>query len=106
MKKLALNSTFQKEDHGNQPHHFMANKWGNKGNIDLIFLGSKTTADGDYSHEIKRHFLLGRKAMTNLDSKLKSRHITLPTKVHIVKAMGFPVVIYRCESWTIKKAEH
>ena len=72
---------------------------------DAIFLGSKITADGDYSHEIKRHFLLGRKAMTNLDSKLKSRHITLPTKVHIVKAMGFPVVIYRCESWTIKKAE-
>jgi len=69
-------------------------------------LGSKITADGDYSHEIKRHLLLGREAMTNLDSKLKSRHITLPTKVHIVKAMGFPVVIYRCESWTIKKAEH
>ena len=72
---------------------------------DFIFLGSKMTADGDYSHEIKRHLLLERKAMTNLDSILKSRHITLPTKVHLVKAMGFPVVIYRCESWTIKKAK-
>ena len=73
---------------------------------DLIFLGSKITADGDYSHEIKRHLLLGRKAMTNLDSILKSRDIPLPTKVHIVKAMVFPVVMYGCESWTIKKAEH
>ena len=72
---------------------------------DFIFLGSKITADGDYSHEIKRHFLLGRKAMTNLDSILKSRDITLPTKVHLVKAMVFPVVMYGCESWTIKKAE-
>ena len=73
---------------------------------DLIFLGSKIIADGDCSHEIKRLLLLRRKAMTNLDSILKSRDITLPTKVHIVKAMVFPVVIYRCESWTIKKAEH
>ena len=72
----------------------------------FIFLGSKITADGDCSHEIKRHLLLGRKAMTNLDSILKSRDITLPTKVHLVKAMVFPVVIYGCESWTIKKAEH
>ena len=72
---------------------------------DFIFLGSKITADGDCSHEIKRHLLLGRKVMTNLDSILKSRHITLPTKVHLVKAMGFPVVMYRCESWIIKKAE-
>ena len=72
---------------------------------DFIFLGSKITADGDYSHEIKRCLLLGRKAMTNLDSILKSRHVTLPTKIHIVKAMVFPVVMYRCESWTIKKAE-
>ena len=72
---------------------------------DFIFLGSKITADGDCSHEIKRHLLLGRKAMTNLDSILKSRDITLLTKVHIVKAMVFPVVIYGCESWTIKKAE-
>ena len=72
----------------------------------FIFLGSKITADGDYSHEIKRCLLLGRKAMTNLDSILKSRDIILPTKVHIVKAMVFPVVMYGCESWTIKKAEH
>ena len=70
---------------------------------DFIFLGSKITADGDFSHEIKRHLLLGRKAMTNLDSILKSRDITLPTKVHLVKAMGFPLVMYGCESWTIKK---
>ena len=73
---------------------------------DFIFLGSKITADGDCSHEIKRHLLLGRKAMTNLDSILKSRDITLPTKVHVVKAMVFPVVMYGCESWSIKKAEH
>ena len=73
--------------------------------IDFIFGGSKITADGDCSHEIKRCFLLGRKAMTNLDSILKSRDITLPTKVHLVKAMVFPVVIYECESWTVKKAE-
>ena len=71
----------------------------------LIFLGSKDTADGDCSHEIKKRLLLGRKAMTNLDSILKRRDITLPTKVHLVKAMVFPVVIYGCESWTIKKAE-
>ena len=71
----------------------------------LIFLGSKITADGDCSHEIKRHWLLGRKAVTNLDSILKSRDITLPSKVHIIKAVSFPVVVYRCESWTIKKAE-
>ena len=73
---------------------------------DFIFLGSKITADGDCSHEIKRCLLLGRKAMTNLDSMLKSRVMTLLTKVHLVKAMVFPVVIYGCESWTIKKAEH
>ena len=72
---------------------------------DFIFLGSKITADGDCIHEIKRQLLLGRKAMTNLDSVLKSRDITLPTKVHMVKAMVFPVVMYACESWTIKKAE-
>ena len=72
---------------------------------DFIFLDSKITADGDCSHEIKRHLLLGRNAKTNLDSILKSRDITLPTKVHIVKAMVFPVVMYGCESWTIKKAE-
>ena len=73
---------------------------------DFIFLGSKITADGECSHEIKRHLLLGRKVMTNLDSILKSTDITLPTKVRLVKAMVFPVVMYGCESWTIKKAEH
>ena len=73
---------------------------------DFIFWGSKITGDGDCSHEIKRHLLLGRKVMTNLDSILKSRNITLPTKVHLVEAMVFPVVMYGCESWTIKKAEH
>ena len=73
---------------------------------DFIFLGSKIMADGDCSHEIKRHLFLGRKAMTNLDSVLKNRDITLPTKVSIVKAIDFPVVMFRCESWAIKKAEH
>ena len=73
---------------------------------DFIYLGSEITADGDCSHEIKRHLLLGRKVMTNLDSILKSRDITLPTKVHLVRAMIFPVVTYGCESWTVKKAEH
>ena len=72
---------------------------------DFIFLGSKNTSDGDCSHEIKIHLLLGRKVMTNLDSILKSRAITLPTKVHLVKALVFPVVMYGCESWTIRKAE-
>ena len=72
---------------------------------DFIYLGSKITADGDCSYEIKRHLLLGRKAMTNLDSILKSRDITLPIKVYLVKAMVFPVVMYGCESWTVKKAE-
>ena len=85
----------------------MVNRWGNNGNSDrLYFWGSKITADGDRSHEIKRHLLLGRKAMTVLDSILKSRDVTLPTKVRLVKAMVFPVVKYGCESWTIKKAEH
>ena len=73
---------------------------------DFIFLGSKITANGDYSQEVKRHLLLGRKAMTNLDSVLKTRDITLPTEDHIVKAMIFPVVMYGCESWTIKRAEN
>ena len=72
---------------------------------DFILLGSKITVDGDCSHEIKRHLLLGRKAMTNSDRLLKSRDITLPTKAHLVKAMAFPVVMYGCESWTVKKAE-
>ena len=84
----------------------MANRWGNRGNSERLYiLGSKITADGDCSHEIKRHLLLGRKAVTKLDSILKSRDITLPTKVHLVKAMVFPVVMYGCESWTINKAE-
>ena len=73
---------------------------------DIVFLGSKITADGDCSHEIKRCLLLGREVMTNLDSMLKSRDITLPTKVRLVKAMVFPVVMHECESWTVKKAEH
>ena len=81
----------------------MANRWGNNGNSDIIFLGSKIAADD--SHEIKRHLLLGRKFMTNLDSILKNRDITLPTKVHLVKVMVFLVVMCGCESWTIKKAE-
>ena len=84
----------------------MANRWGNSGNSDrLYFLGCKFTADGDCSHEIKRHLLLGRKVMTNLDSMLKSRDITLPVKVCLVKATVFPVVMQGYESWTIKKAE-
>ena len=73
---------------------------------DFIFFGFKITADGDCSHEIKRHLLHGRKVMTNLDSMFKSRDITLPTKLHLVKAMVFPVVMYGCKSWTLKKAEH
>ena len=86
---------------------FMANRWRNSGNsVRCYFLeGSQITADGDCSREIKRHLLLGRKVMTNLDSIFKSRDITLPTKVHLVKAMVFPVVMYGCESWTVKKAE-
>ena len=85
----------------------MANKQGNNGNSErLIFLSLKITADGDCSHEIKRCLLLGRKAMSNLDSILKSRDITLPTKVHVVKALVFPAVMYGCESWTIKIAKH
>ena len=81
----------------------MANRWGNSERF--YFGGSKITVDGDCSHEIKRHLLLGRKVMTNLDSILKSRDITLPTKVHLVKGKVFPVVMYGCESWTIKKTE-
>ena len=92
---------------GIRSYHFRANRWGNNGNSNrFIFLGSKITADGDCNHEIRRHFLTGRKAMTNLDSILKSRDITLLTKVHLVKAMAFPVVMYGYESWTIKKAEY
>ena len=84
----------------------MANRWKTKETVtDFIFLGSKITADGDCSHEIKRRLLLGRKVMTNLDSILKSRDITLLTKFHLVKALVFPVVMYGCERWNIKKAE-
>ena len=84
----------------------MGNRWGNsENNVRLYFGGSKITADGDCSHEIKRHLLLGRKVMTNLDSILTSRDITLSTKVHLIKAMVFPVVMYGCESWTVKKVE-
>ena len=84
-----------------------SNRWGNSGNsVRLYFWGSKITADGDCSHEIKRCLLLGRKVMTNLNSIFKSRDVTLPTKVHLVKAIVFPAVRYGCESWTIKKAEH
>ena len=96
----------ENEDHGIRSHHFMTNRWGNNGSSErLFFLCSKITADGDCRHEIKRRLLLGRKAMTNLDSILKSRDITLPTNVRLVRAMVFPVVMYGCESWTIKKAE-
>ena len=85
----------------------MANRWGNSGNSGwLYFSGLQIPADGDCSHEIKRRLLLGRKVMTNLDSIFKSRDITLSTKVHLVKAMVFPVVMYGCKSWAIKKAEH
>ena len=84
----------------------MTNRWGNSGTVaDFIFLGSKVTVDCDCSHEIKKHLLLGRKVMTNLDSILNSRDITLSTKVYLVKATVFPVVTYGCESWTVKKAE-
>ena len=86
----------------------MTNRWGNDGNTERLYFwrGSKITADGNYSHEIKRHVLFGRKAMTNLNSILKSRDITLPTKVHLVKAMVFPVVMCGCEIWTTNKAQH
>ena len=95
------------EDHGILSHHFMGDRWGNSGIVsDFILGGSKITADGDCRHEIKRRLLLGRKVMTNLDSIFKSRDSTLPTKVRLVKAMVFPVVMYGCESWTVKKAEH
>ena len=95
------------EDHSIRSHHSMGNRWGNSETVsDFIFGGSKITADGDCSHEIKRRLLLGRKVMTNLDSIFKSRDITLPTKVCLVKAIAFPVVMYGCETWTIKKAEH
>ena len=96
----------ENEDHDIWSHHFMGNRWETVETVsDFILGGSKITADGDCSHEIKRHLLLGRKVMNNLDSILKSRDISLPTKVHLVKAMVFSVVMYGCESWTVKKAE-
>ena len=95
------------KDHSIWSHHFMANRWGNNANSDRLYFGegSKITADGDCSHEIKTRLLLGRKVMTNLDSILKNRDITSPTKVHLVKAMVFPVAMCRCESWPVKKPE-
>ena len=106
-EKSALKLNVQKLRYGIQSHHFMANRRGEKVEAvaDFVFLGSKITVDCDCSHEIKRCLLLGRKAMTNLDSVLKSRHVTLLTKVHIVKVTDFPVVMYGCESWTRKKTE-
>ena len=96
----------ENEDHGIWSHHFMEIDGETVETVsDLIFWGSKITADGDCSHEIKRRLLLGKKVMTNLDSIFKSRDITLPTKVRLVKAMVFPVVMYGCESWTVKKGE-
>ena len=98
---------FKNEDHGIWSHHFMANRWGNKETVaDFIFLGSKITADGDCSHEIKRRLLHGRKAVTNLDSILKSRDVTFQTKVLIVKAVVFPVVMYGCQGCSKKNIEH
>ena len=106
-EKTALKLNIQKTKIMAYSTTFMANRWGNNGNSDkLYFLGLQITADCDCSHEIKRRLLLGRKAMTNLDSMLKIRGITLLTKVHIVKAMVFLTSMYGCEIWTIKKAEH
>ena len=106
-EKVGLKLNIQKnEDHGIRSHHFMGNRWGNSGNsVRLYFGGSKITADGDCSREIKRRLLLGRKVMTYLDSIFKSRDITLPTKVRLVKAIVFLVVMYGCENWTLRKAE-
>ena len=100
-EKVSLKLNIHKTNIMVWSHHFMANRWGNSGNSDDLILGGfKITADSDCNHEIKRLLLLGRKVMTNLHSILKSRNITLPTKVHLVKAMVFPVVTYGCESWT------
>ena len=105
-EKVTWNTTFKKLRSCIWSHHFKANGGKVETVTDFIFLGSKITADSDWSHEIRRHLLLGSKAMTNLDSILKGRDITLSTKVYVVKAMSFPIVMYGCESWTIKKAEH
>ena len=105
-EKVGLKLNIQKTNHGIWSHHFITNIWETMETVtDFIFLSSKSTEDGDCSHKVKRCLLLGRKSMTNLDSVLKSRDITLLTKVHIVKAMVFPVVMYGCERWTINKAE-
>ena len=106
-KKAGLKLSIQKTDHGIWSHNYMENRWVNKTETvtDFIFWGSKITADGDFSHEINRRLLLGRKVMTNQDNILKSRDIALPTNACLVKAMLFPVVMYGCESWTIKNSE-
>ena len=105
-EKAGLKLNIQNTNHGIQSHHFMANRWGKMGLVtEFIFLDSKITVDNDCSHEIKRHLLPGRKAVTNPAGILKSRDITLPTEVCIRKAMVFPVVMYDCESWTIKRTE-
>ena len=96
----------ENENHGIWSHHFMVNRETVETVSDFIFWGSKITADGVCRREIKRHLLLGRKVMINLDSIFKSRDIILPTKVRLIKAMVYPVVMYGCESWTVKKAEH
>ena len=107
-EKVGLKLNIQKTKiMGIWSQHFMGNRWGDSPNsVRLYFGGLQITGDGDCSHEIKRHLLLGRKVMSNLDSLFKSRDITLPTEVCLVKAMVFPVVMYGCESWTVKKAEH
>ena len=107
MKNWIKTQRSKHKDHDIWSYHFMANRWGKCGNsVRFHFLGSQINVYSDCSHKIKRHLLLGRKAMTNLESVLKSRDIMLLTKVCLVKAMVFPVVMYGCESWTIKKAEH
>ena len=104
-EKAALKLSIQKRRSWHSGPSLHANRWGKSGYDDRFFLGSKITGDSDCSLEIKRHLLLGRKTMANLDSILESRHITLPTKAHLLKAMVFPVVMYRCARWTIKKAK-
>ena len=106
MKSWLKTQHKENQDHGIWSRHFIANEEKMETVTDFIFLDTKITEDGDCSNEIKRCLILGRKVMTNLDSILKSRDITLPTKVHLVKAMVFPVVMYGYKSWTIKKAEH
>ena len=107
MKSWLKTQHSENKDHGIWFHHFRANRWETMETVtDFIFLGSKIIASGSCSHEIQRCLLLGRKAVTNLDSIIKSRDITLPTQVCLIKAMVFPVVMYGCESWTVKKAEH